>query len=60
MDRRKKDHGRAEALLVAAYGLGVRAAPLAAALPGSDVAATEGEGDVGGRVLDDDLIQIST
>ena len=27
MCRRKKDHGRAEALLIAAWALGVRAAP---------------------------------
>jgi hypothetical protein len=34
--KRKKDHGRAEALLIAAWALGVRAAPCAVLVPSTD------------------------
>jgi hypothetical protein len=40
--RRKKDHGRAEAMLIAAWALGVRTAPEAA---DEDAAALDEEGD---------------
>ena len=49
--RRKKDHGRAEALLLAAWGLGVRMEPLAA---GDDDDDDGAEGVAGGSEEDED------
>jgi len=43
--KRKKDHGRAEALLIAAWALGVRAAPCVVEVPSSST--SEGEDETG-------------
>lgn len=52
--RRKKDHGRAEALLLAAYALGVRMQPLRGGDSKGADAADEEEEELGEGSVDDE------
>ena len=47
--RRKKDHGRAEAMLLAAWGLGTRAEVIASSLPAAALSEEETEGEDAGE-----------